>query len=260
MKKRKVIVLISSIAFLCFWAISCSLQQPKPAALIVSAAGVYRDVLAELEPIYKQKKPNVTITYNIAGSGLLRKQIEQGVPVDIYIPAIELEMDKLQSSGFVIPETRLNLTKNKLVLIVPKESSIHISNFQDLMGERVKKVALGKETIAAGIYTKQVLTFFRIYDNLKNKGIFAEEDIRQVLKVVETKNADAGITFLTEAKLSNKVKIAAIAPENSHIPIVSPIAVLQNCDNVPEAKEFIQFLKSNEIALIFEKYGFTVVK
>lgn len=260
MKKAKLFVLVTLLVILCNWMVSCNLSAPKPVALIVSAGGFYRNALEEIDKIYKQENPNIIITYNIAGSGFLRKQIEQGVPVDIYMPGIEVEMDRLESLGLVLPETRQNLVKSNIVLVVPKESTIPISKFEDLADARIERVALGKETVAAGIYTKQVLIFFGIYEQVKKKGIFAEEDIRQVLKTVESKKADGGITYLTEAKLSNQVKIVAIAPANSHTPVISPIAVLKRCKNVPEAKGFIQFLKSRKAEAIFEHYGFSMIK
>lgn len=260
MKKEKQFLVIILLGFFCAWIVSCHLTTSKPVALIVSAAGSYRNVLAEINELYKQENSNVLITYNIAGSGFLRQQIEQGAPVDIYMPAIALEMDRLQSLGLVLPETRQNLLRNQIVLILPKESTIPISKFEDLIDERIKRVAIGKETVATGIYTKQILTFLGIYEQVKKKGIVAEEDIRQVLKTVESKNADAGITFLTEAKLSNKVKIVAIAPANSHKPVILSIAVLKRCQNVPEAKAFIDFMKSEKAQYIFNKYGFSIVK
>ncbi len=99
-----------------------------------------------------------------------------------------------------------------------------------------------------------------MYDRVKNKGIFAGDDIRQILKAVETKKVDAGITYLTEAKLSDRVKVVAIAPENTHSQIVYTVAVIKGCQNVPEAKEFIQFIKSEKGKAVAEKYGFIIIK
>lgn len=257
MKRRNFLILTGSSFVLSPALNSCNQQQAQSVALTVSAAGVYRDVMAEVDKVYKQEKPNITITYNIAGSGFLRKQIEQGAPVDIYIPGVAQEMDSLQAKGIVLTDTRQNLTKNGIVLFTHKDSNIAISSFKDLTSEKVKRVALGSEKVSAGIYTKEVLKFFGVYEQVNKKGVFAEEDIRQVLKQVETKSVDVGITYTTEPKLSNLVKIIAIAPEKSHAPVISPIAVLKDCKHITEAKEFINFLAGDKVAPIFDKYGFT---
>ena len=260
MKRRNFLILTGSSFVLATGLNSCTQNQPQSVVLTVSAAGVYRDVLAEINKIYKQENPHITITYNIAGSGFLRKQIEQGAPVDIYIPGVAKEMDTLEAKGLILTDTRQNLTKNGIVLITHKDSKLAISSFKDLTSEKVKRVALGSEKVSAGIYTSEVLKFFGVYEQVNKKGVFAEEDIRQVLKQVETKSVDVGITYATEPKVSNLVKIIAIAPEKSHTPVISPIAVLTKCKYIPEAKDFINFLASDRVAPIFDKYGFTKFK
>jgi molybdate transport system substrate-binding protein len=77
---------------------------------------------------------------------------------------------------------------------------------------------------------------------------------------VETGNVDAGIVYETEAKQSDKVKIVATAPENSHSPIIYPVAVLKNSKDAAAAKEFVEFLRSEKAGNVFKKYGFILVK
>ncbi|MCL1468867.1 molybdate ABC transporter substrate-binding protein [Argonema galeatum] len=261
MKSINFIVSTICTVIFCLWLFSCKPQTAKPVILLVSSATTYQEVLLELGKLYQQEKPNITINYNFGPSIFLKEQIKKGVPVDIFFSVSNTTMDDLQSLGLLIAETRQNLPlTNQLVLIVPQDSTLQISNFKDLINEKIKRVALGQEKLLAGINAKETLTSLGIYDRVKNKGIFAGDDIRQILKAVETKKVDAGITYLTEAKLSDRVKVVAIAPENTHSPIVYNVAVIKGCQNVPEAKEFIQFIKSEKGEAISEKYGFTIIK
>ena len=84
--------------------------------------------------------------------------------------------------------------------------------------------------------------------------------VRQVLAVVESGNADAGIVYLTDAKSSQQVTVAEIAAETDHAPIVYPIAVIKTSKNPQAAKEFVQFLESDSGQSVFKKYGFIVAK
>ncbi len=84
--------------------------------------------------------------------------------------------------------------------------------------------------------------------------------MRQALAYVETDNVDAGLVYTTEAKLSKKVKVAAVAPENSHAPIVYPVAVIKGCRNVEAAERFVQYLSGPEAQRIFEREGFVPVE
>jgi molybdate transport system substrate-binding protein len=164
-------------------------------------------------------------------------------------------MDSLQSQGLLLPDTRKNLARNSVVLIVPAGST-NISGFQDLTKAVVKTVAVGEpQTVPAGKYAQEVLTHFGIYDQLKPKLVLAK-DVRQVLTYVETENADAGIVYATDAKISKKVTVVATAPEDSHSPVVYPAAVIKNSKNAAAAKAFLDFLASEKARTVFQKCGF----
>jgi molybdate transport system substrate-binding protein len=100
-----------------------------------------------------------------------------------------------------------------------------------------------------------VLRYFGLYDQLKAKLVLAK-DVRQVLTYVETGNADAGIVYATDAKISKKVTVVAIAPEDSHSPVVYPAALIKSSKNPAGAKVFLEFLSGEKARSAFQKYGF----
>jgi molybdate transport system substrate-binding protein len=223
--------------------------------ITVSAAISLKDALDEISHLYTSEHPSAKVHFNLGGSGTLQRQIEQGAPVDIFISASLKEMDSLQSQGLLVPDTRRDLVKNSVVLIVPAGST-SISSFQDLLKAAVKTVAVGEpQTVPAGKYAQEVLTHFGIYDQLKPKLVLGK-DVRQVLTYVETGNTDAGIVYATDAKISKKVTVAATAPEDSHSPVVYPAAVIKNSKNLVGAKAFLEFLASEKARAVFQKYGF----
>jgi len=231
----------------------------KPSAsddeLTVSAAISLKDVLEEISHLYSADHPAAKVHFNLGGSGTLQRQIEQGAPVDIFISASTKEMDALQSQGLLLPGTRKDLVKNSVVLIVP-EGNKAISGFQDLTKPAVKTVAIGEpQTVPAGKYAQEVLTHFGIYDQLKPKLVLAK-DVRQVLTYIETGNADAGIVYATDAKISKKVTVVATASENSHSPVVYPASVIKNSTNPAASNAFLEFLAGEKARALFEKYGF----
>ena len=226
-----------------------------PDDVTVSAAISLKDALDEISHLYSSEHPGADVHFNLGGSGTLQRQIEQGAPVDIFISASPKEMDSLQSQGLLLPDTRKKLARNSVVLIIPAGST-SISSFQDLTKAAVKTVAVGEpQTVPAGKYAQEVLTHFGIYDQLKPKLVLAK-DVRQVLTYVETGNADAGIVYATDAKISKKVIVVATAPEDSHSPVVYPAAVIKNSKNAAAAKAFLDFLASEKARTVFQKYGF----
>ena len=91
--------------------------------LNVSAAASLTDALKEINGLYMQGKPSVTITPNFGASGTLQKQIENGAPADVFISAAEAQMDALEKQELILNDTRKNLLNNKIVLIVPRDRS-----------------------------------------------------------------------------------------------------------------------------------------
>jgi molybdate transport system substrate-binding protein len=99
------------------------------------------------------------------------------------------------------------------------------------------------------------LTHLGIYDQLKPKFVLAK-DVRQVLTYVATGNADAGIVYATDARVSEKVKLIATAPRESHAPVIYPAALINGAHNPAPAKEFETFLNGPKAQGVFRKYGF----
>ncbi|MBD2487190.1 molybdate ABC transporter substrate-binding protein [Aulosira sp. FACHB-615] len=267
MSFKRILAFSCWLFFACLLVIGCnqantpnSATTTSPTAqtttLTISAAASLKDALEAIKPIYNQAKPSVNLTYNFGSSGALQQQIEQGAKVDVFISAANKQIDALDKKGLLVDGTKKDLLKNQLVLIAPQNST-NISDFKDLTSNQIKKVALGEpKSVPAGQYAQQVLTSLKIADKLKGKVVYAK-DVRQALNYVESGNVNAGLVYLSDAKTSSKVKVVTTAPENSHSPIVYPIAVIKSSKNIDAAKEFEQFLSSNnEARNVFENQGF----
>lgn len=253
---RRVLLSILLIAALSASICATRAASPQKSSITVSAAASLKDALDAITPAFANDQPNIAIHYNLGASGTLQQQIQQGAPVDVYISASPVQMDSLDKQGLLLPGTRRNLLRNTLVLIVPAGPS-QVSDFKDLLKPSVRTVAIGEPgTVPAGKYAQEVLTHFGLYQSLTPKLVLAK-DVRQVLTYVASGNADAGIVYATDAKITNQVKVTATAPEDSHAPIVYPVAVLKATKNVAAAKAFVVFLSSPAAQSIFEKYGFS---
>jgi molybdate transport system substrate-binding protein len=231
-------------------------------SITVSAAISLKDALDELGPIFQvqQHRKNggngTAVTYNYGGSGTLARQIEQGAPVDVFFSAAEKQMDELAAQGLIDADTRHDLVGNALVLIAPAEATT-LHSFQELTGSAVKTLALGEtSTVPAGMYAQQTLEHLGLFAAVQKKVVYAK-DVRAVLTYVETGNADAGMVYQTDANTSKKVRRVAIAPADSHDPILYPAAVLRDSKNKPAARAFLEFLQGADARAVFQKYGFT---
>jgi molybdate transport system substrate-binding protein len=225
--------------------------------ILVSAAASLKEALEEIKPLYQQSKSDVSINYNFGASGALQQQIEQGAPADIFISAGKKQVDALEQKGLLVAGSRTNLANNRLVLVVAQDV-VGITSLYNLTDSKIKKIAIGEpRSVPAGQYGEQVLKKLKLYDRVKSKLVFAN-NVRQVLAAVESGNAEAGLVYATDAKISNKVKVVVAADDKFHSPIVYPMAVIKSSKNIPAAKEFLQFLSDSQAKTVLKKYGFIV--
>lgn len=227
--------------------------------LTISAAASLKDVMGEIEKVYETDYKEMKLTLNYGGSGSLQQQIENGAPVDIFISAALKQVESLDKKNLLYPNSQINLLKNDVVLIIPKNSKANIKDFFGLGDEKIKKIGIGEpKSVPVGQYSMEIFKKLDIQKMIESKLIYAK-DVRAVLTWVETENVDAGIVYKTDAVLSEKIKIIGNAPKDSHSPVIYPAAIIKDSKSIPEAKKFIEFLKGKKAKDIFVKYGFTPI-
>ncbi|HWQ61082.1 MAG TPA: molybdate ABC transporter substrate-binding protein, partial [Negativicutes bacterium] len=157
-------------------------QEAPPAAakppveINISAAASLKDAVADIQKNYQAKYPNVKLVVNLGASGALQKQIEQGAPADLFISAAPKQMNDLEAKNLVNKATRKNLVENKLVLVVPQNTTLGLNSFNDLTKANVQKFAMGETaTVPAGQYGQQVLQKLGLWDGVKDKAVFAKD-------------------------------------------------------------------------------------
>ena len=233
------------------WALGTANAKPT---LTVSAAASLRDVLTVIAKRYSP----ANVRFNFASSGTLQRQIENGAPVDVFISAADKNMDELQRVKLIDADTRKVLARNRLVLIVPRNSRARIRSFSDLHKTSIKRVAMGApKSVPAGKYAQQVLSKIGIWKTVEVKAVRGK-DVREVLTQVELGNVDAGLVYRTDAAISSKVRVIATAPEKYHAPIRYPVAVVDDTKNKVAARRFVQFLTSTQAKKILRQYRFVV--
>jgi molybdate transport system substrate-binding protein len=86
------------------------------------------------------------------------------------------------------------------------------------------------------------------------------EDVRQALDHVARGGVDAGIVYSSDVRATgDRARIVATAPptlEDSHDPILYPIAAVRASGRRESAIDFIEAVMSDDGRRILEKYGF----
>lgn len=230
-------------------------QQP----VTVFAAASLKNALDAASEAWTVKS-GVDASVSYAGSSALARQIEAGAPADIFISADLDWMDYLAERNLIDRESRSNLLGNRIVLIAAAGTpAVDISRNFDLsalIGDGRLAMA-APDSVPAGRYGKAALERLGVWESVEQK-IAGAENVRAALQYVSRGEAPYGIVYRTDAASDPGVAIVATFPEDSHPPIIYPIAQLQSADN-PAAADYIAFLRSDEARRFFEAEGFTVL-
>lgn len=229
----------------------------RPITLTVSAAASLQDALEAIAPQFHRTHPEIAVAYNFGSSGALQRQIEQGAPADVFFSAATGQMDALAAKGSIVLETRQEMVANRLVLIAPENSTLPVTDLNQLKDAPISRLAVGEfRSVPAGQYAKQALTSLDALPSLHSKLVFGNT-VRSVLAAVESGNADLGIVYASDTIRSPRVKVLATIPADTHAPIRYPIAVTTSSPHSAAARQFIAFLQENRAQQTFAHFGFT---
>jgi molybdate transport system substrate-binding protein len=248
--------LLSLLVAAAGWLVTPAQAQDK--TLTVFAAASMKNALDDVDAAYT-RKTGIRILASYAASSALMKQIEQGAPADVFVSADLDWMDYGSTKKLIKDDTRVNLLGNRIVLIAPKDSTIGdvtIGPGFDL----AKLAGSGRITtgdvkaVPVGKYAKAALEKLGVWAAVEPKMAMAES-VRAALELVARGEAALGIVYATDAKVEPNVKIVGAFPDDSHPPIIYPVAATVTAK--PQANDYLAFLRSQAAKSIFEKYGFT---
>ena len=236
------------------------LQAARAQDVVVFAAASLKNAIDDAAQSFEQQG-GAQIKISYAASSQLAKQIEAGAPADIFISADLGWMDYVQKGNLIQPATRRNLLGNKLVLVAPAGSGVKvdIKPGLDLVGllKGGRLAMADPDSVPAGKYGKAALEKLGIWQSVA-PHVAGAENVRVALLYVDRKETPLGIVYATDAVSDPNVEIAGVFPENTHPPIIYPIALTAVSKN-PAALNFLAFIESPAAKPVFQKQGFTVL-
>lgn len=230
-------------------------------AITVFAAASLKNALDAANAEWtKESAKQTTVSY--AASSALAKQIESGAPADLFISADLAWMDYVAEKKLIRQDTRSNLLGNRIVLVAPKDAAkpVDIKDGFDLAGlVGDGKLAMGAvDSVPAGKYGKAALEKLGVWASVEVK-VAGAESVRAALALVSRGEAPYGIVYQTDAAADPGVAVVGTFAEDSHPPIIYPVAILSESKNA-DAAAYLEFLTSDKAAAFFTAQGFTILK
>ncbi len=230
----------------------CSSRADDSEILVFAAASLV-DALKEIEREFEAQS-DTSVAFSYGGSQTLAQQIAGGAPADLFIAAGEFPIEFLDEKE-LLDQDAVNLLSNKLV-VVTRAENVLIDSMEQLTEDMVERVAIADPNLApAGRYARESLTRLGLWDEIQKK-LVTGVNVRATLAYVESGNVDVALVYQTDAAVAGDLQVLDIMPPESHSPIVYPAAVVQRSEYKANAREFLEFLRSQTAKLVFLKHGF----
>jgi molybdate transport system substrate-binding protein len=238
-------------------AVAATLAHAEDKTVTVFAAASLKNALDDVDTAFT-KQSGIKIVVSYGASSALAKQIEQGAPADVFASADLQWMDYGVQKKVIKDDTRINLLGNKLVLIAAKDAKIdNVTigpgfDLAQLAGDG--RVATGDvRAVPVGLYAKAALERLGAWAAVEPKMAMTE-NVRFALNWVARGEAPLGIVYETDAKIEPAVKVIGVFPDDTHDPIIYPVALTATAK--PDATPYLSFLRSQTAKSVFENYGF----
>ena len=253
------VIIIITVAVLCaipfIFGDSSTESDVTPATITVFGAASLGNVIETLAGDF-ERSCGIRANIDFASSGILRAKIVSGADPDVFLSASAVDVDLLLEKGLVSSDDCIDLLSNRLVCIVQEDSIMDVTVPEDLLDERILRIAVGDpEHVPAGFHTKEALVSMDLWGRLYDK-IIPCADVRSTLAHIELGTVDAAIVYQTDALIGKNVKTAFKFPLKYHSQITYVAAVLKQSRNKPAAQKFIDFLTTANAANTFAEHGF----
>lgn len=252
-----------------------AVSKKQPVELQVFIAASLSPAMQEIAQRYMESHPDVKITFNADSSGKLQTQIEEGYDCDLFFSAGQKQMDALEQEGLLEDGTRVNVLRNHLVVIARRDSGTKVRGLRTL--SKAGSIAMADGSVPAGRYTRAALQNLGILESGRDAGSFTtrevsealggvtiseQSNVSKVLIAVLEGSCETGTTYLSDTHgYEDELQILEQVPDSLTGDIVYPAALISGSAYSAQAKQsaakdFLQYLCSDEAGDVFTEYGF----
>ena len=234
-----------------------------PGAIRVAAASDLKFALTDLIKTFTQVT-GIQIEVQFGSSGNFAQQIQQGLPLDLFLSADERYVLALAKAGLTQDSGALYAT-GRIALILPKNSALQLpkSESEARSGlsaqlQTIRKFAIANpEHAPYGRAAREALQNLGLWEQLQPKLVLGD-NISQATQFVTSGAAQAGITALSLA-LAPEVAAQSggywLLPAPLHAPLKQRMVLLKTAR--PGAKALFDYLQTPVAKEILAKYGFS---
>lgn len=219
----------------------------------MAAAANLTDAFAEVGPRFTDKT-GIRVVFSFGGTADLAKQIENGAPFDVFAAADTEHVDRLEQKGLLAPGTRALYARGRLVMWIPPANSLKAERIEDIVAKEFDRIAIAKPDVAPyGRATVESLRALGIWEQVEAKVVYAQ-NVSQAKQYASTGNAEVAFIPLALVPAGSGTYIEV--SDELHRPIDQWLAIVGSSTNQAAARQFVEFLLSDEGQEIMVRKGY----
>lgn len=218
--------------------------------IVVSAAASLDSVFAALEESFEAAHPGVDVVRNVGSSSLLRYQIVEGAPVDVYASADHVYMELVDAEGLVESGPTV-FAVNRMQIAVPPGNPAGITGLDDFVRSDLL-LGLCAPEVPCGALAREVLEAAGVAFDVDTN----EPDVRALLTKIEAGELDGGIVYASDV-VGRDGAVEGVEIDRGHnVEVGYPIAVVATGENADGAVRFVDHVLSTESRAVLSRFGF----
>jgi molybdate transport system substrate-binding protein len=197
------------------------------------------------------------VRISAAASSVLARQIASGAPADIIVLANPAWMQWLEDRNLITNKSRRDLIGNQLALLRHSDTNLP-DNLAPALNAALKsgRIAMADpDHVPAGIYGKAALTALGLWREVA-PALAHSASAQAAVALLSRGEVSAAISYQTDARLSDKVSVHILFPQNLYPKIRYQMAAIANSTNQTAAL-LIKYLGHSDRLAVFEAAGFS---
>ncbi len=230
--------------------------SPASREIKVFAGAASKPPLEEIAAQF-EARTGIRVALTFGGSGTVLSQMKLSKQGDIYLPGSSDFMELAKKEGVVLPETERIVVYLVPAINVPKGNPRGIQGLEDLAEPGVKVGMARPDTVCVGLYGAEILEKAGLDAEVKKNIVTFVESCEKVANLVALGQVDAVLGWEVFASWNpDKIETVFLPPEKVTRIGYIPVAVSSYTRQPALARQFIDYLTSEEGKAVFKKWGY----
>jgi len=217
--------------------------------VVVAAAADTRDAFNEIAATLAEQ--GVVVEFVFGSSGLLREQVLNGAPYDVYVSANTAFVDEVIAADKGVAATRQTFAVGRLAVIAAPGTPMP-ADFGSVV-DYARIVIANPAHAPYGVAAREAFAAAGIADRVSNRLILAE-NIADALRIVEAGEADIGVVAFSLVVDTPHL----LVPAELHEPIRQGLVITARGKDNDAAQRFVELLSSPLGREVLVRHGFVV--